>query len=216
MQKRNDNWQVVAKSYTVRVDATSQVTLQILTGVPDNRILIDGAVYYTSSTGLLQLQTCSGVHTIELQPAVARNDTRYLLTGWSDAAASPLRTIQLDNDTSLMAVYRSQYRVSVVSPFGATSGYGWRDANSTLEPQIVPIALTEPTLLFDHWTYGKEAYGLGAPIVVRSPMIIRADWTSIEPSRDDGGSAFLAAFSIGLFMILLVLDLNRTRKSINH
>jgi hypothetical protein len=217
MQKQSDRWQMVANPYPVRVEATSQVTLQIITSVPINRILVDGTVYQTSSTGLLRMQTSRGLHTIELQPTVARNDTRYLFTGWSDAATSPSRTLQLDNETSLTAVYRCQYLVSVVSEFGSTRGSGWHDANSTLEPQIVPIAVSEPTVLFNHWTSSKETYGLGAPILVRSPITIQADWTSIEPSRTDAGSAVLAVFSIGLFLVLLFLDLIRScRKSVNH
>jgi hypothetical protein len=206
LQKHNDKWHVASKYYPVKVDATSRVTLRILTHVPNSHVLIDNTTYLTSPTGLLQIGISRSVHRIEVQAAIDRNDTHYSFTEWNDSDPSPLRSIQFDNDTSLEAIYQTQYHVNVVSPYGTTSGTGWYNAGSALEPSISPLALSNPTVLFDHWTNGSDAYGLGAPIQVHSPMIIRADWTDVSEPQIDRGSVVWTAFCISLFSILLILD----------
>jgi len=211
LQKHNDKWQVASKYYPVKVDATSQVTLRILTHVPNFHILIDSTTYTTSPTGLLQIGISRSVHRIEVQTTIDRNDTHYSFTHWNDSDSSPLRSIQFDNDTSLEAIYQTQYHVNVVSPYGTTSGTGWYETDSALEPSISPLALSNPPVLFDHWTNGNDAYGLGAPIQVHSPMIIRADWTDVSEPQIDHGSVVWTAFCISLFSILLILDLRRIR-----
>jgi len=213
LQKHNDKWQVASKYYPMRVNATSQVTLRILTHVPNSRILIDNATYVASATGLLQIGMSRGVHTVEVQAAIDRNDRHYFFTRWNDSNPSPSRSMQFDDDTSLEAMYQTQYHVTVVSSYGTTSGTGWYDVNSTLEPSISPLALSNPSVLFDHWSNGDDAYGLGAPIQVHSPMIIRANWADVREPQSDRGSVVWTAFCICLFSILFVLDLRRIRNS---
>ncbi len=210
LQKHN-KWQVASKYYPVKVDATSQVTLRILTHVPNSHILIDNTTYSTSSTGLLQIGISRNVHKIEVQAAIDRNDTRYSFIHWNDSDPSPLRSTQFDNDTSLEAIYQTQYHVNVASPYGTTNGTGWYEADSALEPSISPLALSNPPVLFDHWTNGNDAYGLGTPIQVHSPMIIRANWIDVNEPQVNRGSVPWTAFCISLFSILLILDLRRIR-----
>lgn len=209
-QQDDYEWQLASKSYPVKASATDQVTLRIVTLIPNSRVLIDGRSYTVSSRGILQERTSKGVHTIEVDPTIDQNATRFLFTRWSDSDQSPFKSIQIDNDTSLEAIYRTQYYVSVVSPFGVTHGTGWYDANSTIEPSISPIAIGQPSLVFNNWTNGYGVFGLGAPIKVRSPMVIRADWAQDHRSQIDGGSLVWVAFSIILFSLLLILDLRRS------
>ena len=213
LQMQGREWQVVSKPYPVTVSATNQITVQLNRLAPSSSVIFDGVEYTVPSTGQLQIPASRGIHTIEVQQTVDQNSTRYLFVQWSDSNSSASRSLQLEEDTWLGAIYREQYFVSILSPIGTTRGTGWYEANSTVEPSVQPVASNQPPSTLDHWTNGYASFEIGAPVQVTSPMTIHAVWTQSEsPASTDSLTLVWVISSILVFSLLLTLNLRKTRK----
>jgi len=109
--------------------------------------------------------------------------TRWTFTNWSgDASGSqnPI-TIMMDGPKTITANCNTQYYLSVSTPYGTPSGYGWYDAGSTayagVSPSIVPGG-TGIQYRFANWS--GDATGGKAdqsnPITMNAPKGAVANW----------------------------------------
>lgn len=213
LQKHANMWQVVSPAYPLTLAAIGQVVLEVDGLIPNSNLLLDGRSYTASSTGHVKIETSKGVHSIEVQANVDQDKVHGTFIQWSDSKASASRTVNLEENTSLSAVYRIQYYVEVVSPYGSTQGTGWYEANSTIEPAIQPPTDSQRFLAFSYWSSGNHSYGLGEPIRVSWPMTIQAIWVHAEqPNPIDNFSIALLAASIFIFSVMLILNLKIARK----
>jgi hypothetical protein len=216
LQKRDEQWQVSSRPYPVRIEASNQVTLRIISRVPNNQILIDGVVFTASSSGQLQATLSLGFHTLEVKSVIYQNnETRYLFRQWDDSDASTTKTIELYNDTIMEAVYQEQYYVIVTSPFGITDGSGWHDGASSFMPNLNSLVLSQSSVIFIHWISGNSEFDLGSPIHVTSPTTVRAIWQTELTKAADAGTAWFTV-SLIMFSVLLALNLimrNRSRRN---
>ena len=67
------------------------------------------------STHTLEVPT-----TVQLQPGV-----RYVFERWNDSVSSARRTATVSTPVTLAALYRTEYLLSILSPYGTPSGGGW-------------------------------------------------------------------------------------------
>ncbi len=214
LEKRSNIWQVVSPAYPLTLVATGQIALEVDGLIPNSNLIFDGTAYLVSPTGQVKIETSKGIHSIEVQENVDQDKVHGTFLQWSDSKASASRTLNLEENASISAVYRTQYYVEVVSPYGAPKGTGWYDANSTIEPVIQPPTDTQQYLAFSYWSSGNRSYGLGEPIRVSSPMTIQATWVQAEISNAvDNFSIALLAASIFIFSVMLIFNLKVARKS---
>jgi hypothetical protein len=96
---------------------------------PNVPIIVNGALVSRGPVYALQLNP--GTHTISVPPMVqVSNDKRLRFNKWADGSIEVNRTMNLQDDTILTAVYITEYRLSLISQAGAIGG-GWYSLGST-------------------------------------------------------------------------------------
>jgi hypothetical protein len=111
---------------------------------------------------------------------------RYHLTGWN-ANDIPTDSTEFDvtQNLNLTAVYSHQFLVTVVSPYGKSSGSGWYDVGSQASVSITPSSAKAPGLLgqlgvravFSHWNGDYSGSDTRSTINIDSPKTIQAVWS---------------------------------------
>jgi pimeloyl-ACP methyl ester carboxylesterase len=195
--------------------ATNQIQLQITGLAPDGNITFDRKTYKVQGDGQAQFGTSLGTHDVVIPAEVIETNVKYIFVKWSDGELSTNRTISLEDDEVLTAMYQTQYYVQVTSPIGTVSNAGWYDANSTLEPSL-QSGNQQPGYLFRNWTSDSNFYGMGDPLPIESPTVIQAAWIQYPATP---GSDFLSelwlSVSVFVFSLLLVVNLSLGRRKGN-
>ncbi len=216
LQNSNGNWSQASNVYSVNVPVTNLVIVTVDSSVPGMVFSFDGTQFATNSSGLAEIHTTPGQHTIQIQPFVyLSNASRLHFTGWEDSPNATSRQLNLDEDTTLDAIYTQQYLVQVSSPYGQTVGSGWFDANSLATVLVQPPMLNEPPVLFSNWTTGMNQSEVRTIIHVDSPTMVEAVWNSTTSSQEFTNpwqSPWLILSALA-FISLLVLNLKTRSKS---
>jgi hypothetical protein len=213
LEKHSNIWQVASPAYPLTLTTTSQVAVEVDGLIPSSKLIFDSAPYVVSPAGQVKIETSKGIHTIEVQEKIDHDKVHGTFIQWSDSTVSASRTLNLEENTSLSAVYKTQYYVDVISPYGSTQGTGWYGANSTIEPAIQPVADSQQSIVFSYWSSDNHSYVLGEPIPINSPTTIQAVWIHAGSSNAvDNSSTVLFAVSIVVFSVMLILNLKPTRK----
>ncbi len=213
LEKSNQRWVAVSEPYAVRIRVTNLVTLAIKTSAPNVPVLADGIQYRTNSSGCIEIETTLSHYIVEVQPLLYQsNVSRMKFMGWEDSSNSTLRQIELNNDTALVATYREQYFVNVVSPVGTPEGSGWYDVDSIAAPIVQPPMMQQPPLLFAHWVGDSSDASPRTLILVDSPKNVNAVWNQSNEAQGPTNETALAwiILTILVFVILLVLNLKRS------
>ena len=121
-------------TFTINVYSALRLTIDAPSIVP---VTVDGT---TGSGGSVQLVLRAGMHGVSVPELVqVGNDTRLKFVGWSDGVDAANRTVALNWDITLRAIYVTQYDLQVASPVTVT-GTGWYDSGSTVYLSTSPIA----------------------------------------------------------------------------
>ena len=120
LERDGKEWKAASNPYPVEVSTTDQIVLRVNGLVPNSDLTVDSTEYIASPTGQVELETHRGVHSYAVQATVDQNDTRYFFVQWDDANTSTVRSMTLTENTTLNAMYRVQYFVTVTSPNGTT------------------------------------------------------------------------------------------------
>ncbi len=108
---------------------------------------------------------------------------QYVFTGWSEDASgsgSPSDPITMDGPKTAVADWKTQYYLTVVSPYGTPGGEGWYDSGSTAYATVTPLVVSGPPgvqYVFTGWS--GDASGSSSPsdpIVMDGPKTATADW----------------------------------------
>jgi len=212
LQRSNQEWVSISGPYTVRIMVTNLVTLTIETSVPNVPVLADGTQYQTNSSGRIEVETTRGPHSVQVQPLLYQsNVSRMKFTEWEDSSNATLRQIDLNNDTTLVAIYREEYFVNAVSPVGTPGGSGWYDRNSTAALLIQPPMIMQPPLLFAHWAGDSNETSPRSLLFVNSPKNVNAVWNQFDGKQGlpDQGAFAWVILSILVFAILLIWNFKR-------
>lgn len=211
LQKTDEKWVAISEPYPLSILVTDLMTLTLKTSVPNLTILFDNTQYVTDSSGIIQIETARGAHTISMQPLVYQNNvSRLQFAGWPDSTDGPSRQLDVNNDTTLMVLYVKQYFVSVNSAYGTPEGSGWYDENSTSTAIVFPPINQQPPLIFTGWVGDSNDHGLRTLLIVNSPKIVNATWTPYNvPLQTNLSEISWLGFSVLIFAILLALNVRR-------
>ncbi len=161
-----------------------RVVARLANGTPVSvPVNVAGESYVAEYAGYLEpgAYSVSVAPTIEVVPGI-----RYVFVEWADGSRDTARSVELEGDVELEAVYKVQYYVNVsVSPGeyeryleDAVSGSGWYDEGAVAVVEAsspVEVAPGE-RLVFAEWRGDLRSENLSASVVVDRPLAIRALW----------------------------------------
>ena len=128
-----------SRSYQNFTVTVTEPSLPVLPPVP---ITIDGIPPQALSLGYFYLVT-NGTHTISApQTANVTAGERLRFDHWSDGSTNATETVNLQVDTPYSVVYVKQYKLTLVTTQGNSTGDGWYDENTTAKfsvPSSVPM-----------------------------------------------------------------------------
>jgi hypothetical protein len=197
-------------TFNLYVGATLGPTLTI--SFPSNAppadniwVSIDG-VKYNITSNPFQLSVPNGTITVEIQPVVNTSaGVRQLFSGWSDGSVANPRRLLITANTTLQALYETQYLLSLIPNGGTTTTGGWYSPNST-----VPVSATSPSdvivnasrLVFNDWSGDISSTSATLKLNMTKPFSLRANWitqyyvTILSPSGLATGSGWYNAGQI--------------------
>jgi M6 family metalloprotease-like protein len=144
-------------------------------------VMING-VNYNLTSGSLQTSVPTGITTVQIQNAVnVSQGVREMFTGWSDGSSSNPRQLTVSNDTTLQAVYRAQYLLSVTQNGGNTTPSGWYNATSVATVSANATSNVIPNLsrlVFVSWSGDYNSTSTSLFINMTKPVAVQANWIS--------------------------------------
>ena len=162
------------------VSVRNQVTLSITT--PSQvAVTLDNV---TQNSGPVTLTVSPGTHMISVPQTVGvAVGSQLTFDHWSDGSTQASRTVDLEDDTNLTAIYVTQYSLKLTDP--AASGSGWYNQGSIAE---IFVPSSEPcqgitgvlgcTKIFQGWyeNGGLVASTNSASIKVTGPQTLDTQW----------------------------------------
>lgn len=168
-------------TYTLNVGPTVIITvpLNITSTNVTAWVKINGVQYQVDATNRISTTVSPGPTTIEAQPEIyLMNGTRQEFVDWSDGNTQNPRQITVTNNTSLHAVYKLQYRLSIDPNGGVATPGGWYDANDNVTVVAVsPSNTTEVSrLIFTDWSGSTNSTAPSITITLSKPVTLKANW----------------------------------------
>jgi hypothetical protein len=205
-------WLPTARPYFTTTNIRNSVAVTLETTASNVTFLFDGTQYSVSKS--IQLETAPGTHAIQLQIVVSiTNLTRAIFTEWEDGTSTPVRQVNLQSNTTLVAYYQKQYFVNATSSYGRVAGSGWYGENATATIFLQPPATSGGGVLFSQWNGDSIVTSPRVLLFVNSPKMVRARWETVGTLNESTPLDSLIAIlpSVIIFTILLILNLRRTR-----
>lgn len=145
-------------------------------------VRVDDKIYLPSELPLTLSYALGTTVTVALDEFVDGDpNTRYVFDTWKDLKADNERTIKLDGDVSLTALYKTQFQLKTISEYGTIHGGGWWDKGSTIEFGIDNSAVVDKNneqirYVFDGWDKGDYRNSETNSVDVEAPTTVVANW----------------------------------------
>ena len=157
---------------------TFSVTVQALYG--NIMVNLDNVAYQTDQNGRVTIPSVSqGSHVIEIQSTiVVGSGIRVLFKQWADGANQNPRTVTVSDNISLVANWRTQYLLTIISPYDHFTG-GWYDAGSAATFAITSIIVdygNGTRRLFSGWTGDYNGGDSIGTLNMDGPKTVTANW----------------------------------------
>lgn len=211
LNKAHTDWLVSIRPYFITTKVANTLVVTLETTVPSTILVFDHATYQVA--GQLQLEVKPGLHTVQSPRVIGlTSQTRAVFTEWEDGTSSPIRQVDLRSNSTMVAIYRTQFFVNVTSPYGQAYGGGWYDENSTATILVQPPMIHETGPIFRQWEGDSADTNPRTLIFVASPKTLQARWDTIStPNNSDTLSTILP--SVVIFTVLFALSMRRTKSS---
>jgi len=143
-------------------------------------IRVNGTMYAANGTTAIEVPILPGQQTIEAPyEHLLSSGRRQVFVRWSDGDSSNPRIYYAVGDVALSAEYKTQYRLTIDSGKGTTSGDGWYDENSTATAKATsPVSVTEgkTRLVFSHWSGNYTSNSTTLQLSMNRPYNLTANW----------------------------------------
>ncbi len=183
---------------SVEATFTFNMSVKVTTDPPDLAFIVDGSTYNSMQAWEWDAGSSHNLSVQEIQ--TAGDGTRYIFQSWSDGGAATHDHIVVDENTTITAVFETQYYLEIISPNGETFGEDWYTAGSEVtfgvNNTIDQISDNE-RFQFDGWVSASEdgySGNLESPtITLKSPVTETANWkqeffVSLEADPAWGGT----------------------------
>jgi len=109
--------------------------------------------------------------------------TRYRFDRWTggqlqDSATSPMNLVYVDSPKIVEALWVTQYKLTVNSPYGLVSGGGWYDRDQTATFSVTSPATGREGIrhLFKSWTGDHLGSSVTGTVMMNAPKTVSATW----------------------------------------
>jgi len=177
-----------ALPFTVVV--SSNITLTLGTLGAGARIGVDGYPYDIRNGSYVSLSLESGMHTLAAPMSIEPTaGLRYVFVGWSDGVNSSFHKIFLTTSTTIYALYRTEFYLSIQSDNGQVAGGGWYPAGAEA---TVAAPLTAEVDQFGYsddyrfagWSGASNSESNGLTLIMDGPKEITANWVNAGNTID--------------------------------
>jgi len=151
-------------------------------------VKLDGNATTTGPDGTAKFRVMwLGMHSVQIPPVIdLSSGSRAVFETWSDGNLYTLRSVQVNGDMAVTAIYKIQYYLTLTSQYGSVSGDGWYDAGTKATFSIVqPVGPALDGFLgtlgagyvFTGWTGDLSTSQHNATIMMDKPKVVVAVWT---------------------------------------
>ncbi len=168
-------------------------------------LTVDGRFYFGEQLPLtFEFGT---THTVQIS-SIAKGPpgVRYVFVQWSDGSKDTTRTITFRTPLVLVAIFKTQYELKVISEFGNPQGSGWYDQGSqapfsvtTPQPSPGLLGLLGGRVIFQGWSGNFTGTASTSNIKMDAPKTIQANW------KAENAQAYAVLAGIGIGMTILVV-----------
>ena len=142
-------------------------------------ILVNGTIY-AANGATVEVPVLSGMQTLEVpSERLLRVGARQLFVRWNDGLTSNPRTYRTTGDVTLSVEYKTQYRLTIDSIKGETSGDGWYDENNVATAKAVSPSLMssgKTRLVFSYWSGNYTSNATTLQLTMNAPYNLTANW----------------------------------------
>jgi len=142
-------------------------------------VKINGFPFKTDKLGRIEIRVPRGDIPIEAQAEVATGvGVRRVFSEWKWFTKSNPTLLRITQNTDLYLTYKTQFYLSLDSPYGSPVGQGWYDAGVAARFSVEPlIEFPNGTrLVFSGWKGDGEAWNPQGETTVDRPKVLRAVW----------------------------------------
>ena len=140
---------------------------------------INGFPFRTDQLGRIELRVPGGDIQIEAQKeALTGTGSRRVFSEWKWLTKSNPALVRISQNTDLYPQYKTQFYLSVKSPYGSPVGEGWYDEGTTAKFSVDPaIDLMNGTrFVFSRWTDGQNDTAHMSTVTLDRPKTVSAIW----------------------------------------
>ena len=144
-------------------------------------IVVDGKTYLPTQLPVTFTWEKGSIHSVILPDTEIYKEegTRLVFAQWNDGSKEASRVITVERDVTLIALYKTQHFLTIISPYGNPKGQEWYDegmlANFSIDPinEIVPGKIR---VVFVKWSDGLSPWSPENSIYVLRPLTITVEW----------------------------------------
>jgi hypothetical protein len=197
---------------TLNFTVFTTLKLTIMSDVNNAQIIaVNGTLFTTDASGKAEILFYQpGAYEVQIITPYSLNPTtRVSFVQWNDGTTNNQKTIIMDSNKTYSITTKTQYYLSVTSPYGNTLGSGWYDSGSEASFSVSPTTVSAGFLtynVFKSWSGDYTGTGNAATITMNSPEEIVAQWAT------DSSQLYLAIGALALVIIIIAILLMRRRK----
>ena len=151
-----------------------------ITSIPEGSgfVTVDGVSIATPKTFNWD---AGQTHAIEANTLVSGGSgVRYIYTGWSDGGGQTHSYSVPSASVTITANYKTQYRLTVNSPYGSPLGAGWYDSGKSASFSVTSPATDGNGNQYTCTGYSGDTTGSGTngAVVINGPKTVTFSWNS--------------------------------------
>jgi len=145
-------------------------------------ITIDNKIYLPDELPVYFTWDPGTEHVIFVEPIVNEGiDTRYVFDMWKDRESERIRTITAGEVTELIALFKTQDYLRIITEYSSVQGGGWYDEGETvdfsLNSEVFPHKDDDGIqYAFDSWDLGDYRHSPKNSIPLQNPTTVTANW----------------------------------------
>lgn len=148
---------------------------------PFGIVRLDNTTYTADENGITSLDLRPGNHMVQVPDGFYGSEapgTRLTFKKWNDGILNNPRSIDLNGDMSLSAIYSREFFLKVESQYGNVTGQGWYEEGLNAEVAVTPLEIThgESRFVFVRWNGSVNSTEPRISVLMDTPKQVTALW----------------------------------------